>query len=77
MCLWQSPSMDGSLEVETDDDSEILDELTTRRGELKLRSVSFSADKHPQASPLSLDAHFALNKHICKLMHDNFISSSL
>lgn len=45
---FQSPSMDGSLEVETDDDSEILDELTTRRGELKLRSISFSADKHPQ-----------------------------
>ncbi|KAK3025741.1 hypothetical protein RJ639_042510 [Escallonia herrerae] len=40
-------SVDGSCREETCD-SEILDELTTSRGELKLRSLSFYADKLPQ-----------------------------
>ena len=31
-------------------DAEILDELTTRRGELKLITVSFKEDKHGQVS---------------------------
>ncbi|XP_028091563.1 putative boron transporter 5 isoform X1 [Camellia sinensis] len=32
-------------------DAEILDELTTRRGELRLRTVSFKEDKHGQVHP--------------------------
>ncbi|KAK2986595.1 hypothetical protein RJ640_029637 [Escallonia rubra] len=40
-------SVDESCREETCD-SEILDELTTSRGELKLRSLSFYADKLPQ-----------------------------
>ncbi|XP_059290995.1 boron transporter 4-like [Lycium ferocissimum] len=32
-------------------DAEILDELTTSRGELKVRTVSFSEDKRPQVYP--------------------------
>nr|XP_009588835.1 probable boron transporter 7 [Nicotiana tomentosiformis] len=32
-------------------DAEILDELTTSRGELKFRTVSFSEDKRPQVYP--------------------------
>ncbi|KAK3031117.1 hypothetical protein RJ639_035115, partial [Escallonia herrerae] len=43
----ESLSVDGSCREETCD-FEILDELTTSRGELKLRSLSFYADKLPQ-----------------------------
>ena len=31
-------------------DAEILDELTTSRGELKVRTVSFSEEKHGQVN---------------------------
>ncbi|KAF5749667.1 boron transporter 7 [Tripterygium wilfordii] len=41
-------SGDDDSEAESDD-SEILDELTSSRGELKLRSRSFGAEKHIQA----------------------------
>jgi hypothetical protein len=41
-----SPSF-GSMEVS---DSEILDELTTSRGELKVRTLSFREERHGQVS---------------------------
>lgn len=41
-----SPSV-GSRELS---DSEILDELTTRRGELKVRTLSFREERHGQVS---------------------------
>jgi len=41
-----SPSF-GSMEMS---DSEILDELTTSRGELKLRTLSFREERHGQVS---------------------------
>jgi hypothetical protein len=41
-----SPSF-GSMEVS---DSEILDELTTNRGELKVRTLSFREERHGQVS---------------------------
>ncbi|GFY96996.1 HCO3- transporter family [Actinidia rufa] len=37
-------------------DAEILDEMTTRRGELKLKSVSFKEDKHGQVHPEDIEA---------------------
>lgn len=44
----ESPSA-GSREM---GDAEILDELTTSRGELKLRTVSFSEERHAQVTTL-------------------------
>ncbi|KAA8540457.1 hypothetical protein F0562_024624 [Nyssa sinensis] len=42
----------GSVEDEVQIcDAEILDELTTRRGELKLRNLSFTEDRHGQVHP--------------------------
>ncbi|KAK1259505.1 Boron transporter 4 [Acorus gramineus] len=43
-----------------DCDSEILDELTTSRGELKVRTTSFSDDRHSQASQPSVLKHMIL-----------------
>ncbi|XP_074375258.1 putative boron transporter 7 isoform X1 [Apium graveolens] len=48
----QSPSVDETSELEPDDDYEILDELTTRRGEFKLRSnAGRSGYQHQQIYP--------------------------
>ncbi|KAK6248459.1 hypothetical protein QUC31_020024 [Theobroma cacao] len=50
----QNHSGDEDSEVETDD-QELFDELTTSRGELKLRSRSFREDKHGQVHQGEVD----------------------
>ncbi|WOG91176.1 hypothetical protein DCAR_0310424 [Daucus carota subsp. sativus] len=60
---------DGSSELPTDDDYEILDELTTSRGELKLRAAS--RRQHQQACPSYSRHYFPPNP----ILHMNMLST--
>lgn len=46
----ESPRV-GSKEI---GDTELLDELTTNRGELKVRTVSFSEERNPQVTTITM-----------------------